>query len=468
MEGERGTPTILTPAEGRIAHAFYLYRPDRKLPYDPIGDSAYDAYLALHTLHEGEAQAATLTFPTQVPPIIKGQIPRYARGQIWYPRFSSDGHHLLFKYGSPTDPEGPNILYVLDTQTKKMRQVPDPPPHTLNYEYITWSPDGNYLAYVIGGNRYGQVNVIHGSGEVYIGPLTLYVVNWRTGKWLRVATNDTLRGPFRWAGAHTLLYGMMPDAQIAPSMPLARPNLYAYSLETQTSRLAMRDGFLPTPSPSGRLVAFFGAENSDAAALQLRKDWPDAPSNVALMIAPLPAAKETVDAAFLTAEPWKAPARRVLTNEPNAFPDVFWLPDEKHLVTLQQTQWGQVDNKTKEFTQLNRAEVRLWDLSAALAGTGKPKSQLVATVSATDFTRAPRSPVDGAFRGLHLSADGKTFYLTTDEYTGIDPLNNILYLNKTTLKAVGVESGQVTDIAQVVGDVGVDWSENTGTPAPTK
>ena len=467
LEGERGAVQVLAPVEGRLAHAFYLYRPDRKLPYDPVWDSAYDSYLALHDLHVGQMEANTLTFPTRVPPIVKGQLPRYARGQIWDPLFSPDGRYLLFKYGTPTDPEDGNILYILDTQTQKMRQVPEPFRAQLSYEYISWSPDGKYLACVLGGNRWGEVNVIHGPDTAYIGPLTLYVVDWRAGKWHEVARNDTLRGPFRWAAPHTLVYGMMPTAppansDKAPGVKPSRPELYQYSVETQTSRLVMRDGFLPTPSPSGRWVAFFGAENAEAAALPLKEDWPDDPSNVALLVAPLPdSPNSAVRPEFLSAQPWQAKERVVVNNEEKVFPEVFWLPDEKHLITLKQVQWGIIEIATDKFTQINKAEVQLWDLTDALAGKGAPRHKLLTTITAQDFERAQRSPVDGAFRGLHLSEDGKTFYITTSEFIERDPLNGILYLNKTTLKTVDVETGKVTDIVQTTGDAGIDWYNGT-------
>jgi hypothetical protein len=462
LEGDRGAVQVLTPVAGRLAHAFYLYRPDHKLPDDPTWESAYDSYLAFHDLHVGQKQASTLTFPTHVPAPPKKLITHVSRAQIWYPRFSPDGRYLLFKYGHPTSSLGPNTLYVLDTQTLKMRRLPDPPPHTLNYEYVSWSPDSNYVAFVIGGDRYGQVLNIQGPDVVNIGPLTLYISEWRTGKWYEVARNDTIRGPFRWTAPHTLVYGLMPPTNDKfQNAKRPRPNLYEYSVEKQSSRIAMRDGFLPVPSPSGRLVAFFGAENTEAAALTLKEDWPDRPSNVALIVAPLPATGEPiVSSGFLSDQPWKAKERIVVNNEEHAFPEVFWLPDEKHLITLKQVQWGEMNPTTKDFLQINKAEVRLWDLTDALAGKGSCHYKLLATLTAQDYERAPRSPMDGAFRGLHISADGKTFYLVTSEFTGRDPLNGILYLNRTILKGVDVETGKVTDIAQTLGDVGIDWLEN--------
>lgn len=58
---------------------------------------------------------------------------------ILKPQFSPDGRYVLFQFGTPFNTSNFHKLYVLDTQTQALKQLPI---GAISYKYASWSPDG--------------------------------------------------------------------------------------------------------------------------------------------------------------------------------------------------------------------------------------------------------------------------------------------------------------------------------------
>ena len=424
VEGERGKLELINPTAGRIAQSLWVYTTKQEKEEGRF----YPTYLIVHEIEKAD-ETGKLNTSFSYPAIRPKPLYRV----IWDPKFSPNGRYVLFKYGVSTSFDVPYAIFVFDTETQELRQITQ---QEVSYHQISWSPDGNYIAFIEGGDALGNTTVVRGDGVWNIGPLRLTVCNWRTGQKYVVATNNSLRGPLEWAPPHNLIYGKLEEdasksqakgaSKIDKSPVFVISDIYSYSVETRKSELLFKNGFRPTPSQSGTWIAFFGAETLEAA-LPLKKDWNDFPSGVALSVAKRDGSE-----------------RLALNQEDNVYPFVVWLPDDKHLLTLKQTQFG------KE----GRAQVKEWDIA-----TGK--FRVVAELTAKDFKSIPRSAADPQFLPLKLSSDGQHLIVAVSEAVSRDPLlaSGVLILSKTTIQSIDLNSGEIQSIAQSIGDSGVDWHE---------
>ncbi|RYG64764.1 hypothetical protein EON80_18640, partial [bacterium] len=179
--------------------------------------------------------------------------------EIWSPLFSPDGRYIAFKLGLPWLLEANYRLHVLDSQTGKIFQAYS---ERLTFPNFSWSPDSHSLAFVEHGDQDGETTV---QFDVYIGPLTLSICDWRTGKKQKVIGNDTL-GRFSWTSSGDLLYGMLAPKDFAPmraarssGAATPRPGVYVYSPATRSSKLLFKDAFQPQASSDRKKIAFYGS-----------------------------------------------------------------------------------------------------------------------------------------------------------------------------------------------------------------
>ena len=222
---------------------------------------------------------------------------------LFDPQFSPEGRFLLFKHGGGYS-LSPYSFYILNVQNGGIRRLKPRPTNT----FTQWSPDGNYIAYIMGGTQNGEP---YGDGGYY-GPLTLRVLNWRTGEDRAVVSNDTIWRSWSWKAPNTLLYGMLSNEeaaivaeqeqiQEARQQALAKgeegarqlldvekksppqPSVFEYSTQTKKSRLLIRDAYRPIASPDGKWIAFFGSEDPSKPA-PLRNGWEAVPSGSSLSI----------------------------------------------------------------------------------------------------------------------------------------------------------------------------------------
>jgi Tol biopolymer transport system component len=447
IEGKYGQSTILNSIAGRLAYTTISWN---------ITTRQYPTYLVLRTLKStstNQAQpdeASVLTYLVKRPPNkVIGDHEIVDDRQVFDPQFSPDGRYILFKYGG-IDRYNLYRLYVLDTVTNQLKLVSD---KQLSYSLTSWSPDGNYIAFVERGDFEGGVFQL----EYYVGPLCLYVCNWRTGEEHLVFRSDSVRGPFSWLGSHTLMYGALSDADekilkkqwetraeyvsqqsqnnqknekpdentnkvAAATTP--QPNIYEYSVEDRKSKLLFKDGYRPEPSPDGKWIAFFGSEHPDKP-YPLRPGWQDNPQGAALSVARLDGTE-----------------RVVLNRQGGPYPFVYWLPGNQRLLTLEQIRYSSDGDA--------QAQVKVWDLKTK-------RFRIVSTLQAKDFEFSPRSVVEPQFRPRYFADDSSTLFISVHEYTARNPDIPYMSLSRSTMQAVNLLTGKITPIAQIQNAFGLDW-----------
>lgn len=427
--------TLLKPVPGRLVYAVTQWKGDKSI------------FLILHDFLTNSIQDnTTTTFPILRPVLItnaededSGEI---AETYIADPLLSPDGRYILFKYAGIESFDN-YLLYVLDTQSKKLKLVTE---KLLTYRLVSWSPDGNYIAFVDNGDSEGDTQYVLSNTGMYIGPLKLYVCNWRTGQEYLVISNDTISGPFKWIAPHTLLYGALsPDKQkqsklkptaskpqktqtkgglqTRPSVRLLapRPDIYEYSVETRKSRLTIADGYHPNPSPDGKWIAFYGSANLQESTA-LGRDWRRQADNVSLIVS------KRDGSGRIAFNPVKG-----------TYPLIIWLADNSRFITLQQT-------KPSPDAE---AQIQEWDVSTQ-------KFRQIATLRAKDSEAWPQPFVAPKFSPINISQDGKTLFVMVTELFGREPDTSFSII-RSLLQTVDLSSGDLTTALRISNPEGSDW-----------
>lgn len=343
---------------GKIVYTFAIYKKD------------VPSYLVVKDLRVKSEQA----IPVQsylVHRIIDEQEENSKFYIAFDPKFSPNGRFILFKYGNPYEETGSYHLYILDTSNNDLVLATS---KSLSYPDILWSPDGQYIAYVEGGDTKGNIFRTIFDEETYLGPLTLHILDWRTGKDSVVVANDTIKHSFSWAAPHTLYVGFMDgesqqklsgyrkartqanrtgtsvEVDMLKAAALARPNVYQYNPDNNRLSLVIKNAYRPLPSPNRELIAFYASEPS-ALAFPLPPNWMENASHMSLSV------KE-----FSNAE------RTALRQQTGRYSQLIWGTGSNRLFSLTQIQ----------PSPKARATVVSWDIA-------KSKSKLIATIEANDF-----------------------------------------------------------------------------------
>lgn len=370
------------------------------------------------------------------------------------PVWSPNGRSILIKYGTSDELTSGYRLFVWDTEIHQLVSVSN---EYLSNPNVSWSPDSNYIAFIKNGNAEGQTETF---GQ-YCGPLELYLCNWRTGQTQLVSTNDTLTGPLSWITPHTLVYGVLPDQaqqpvtarQPAPkpaqsksgrqspmnpepkanmttvqqNQAVLRPNIYAYSIENDKTELLIKDGYKPVVSPDGQWIAFYGSEHPEKPA-PLAPDWQVLPRGMALSVA------------------HRTGSNRVALNrEYSSYLPVQWLPDDKHVITLQGRRWG--SHAQGIFKE--------WD-------TQTRHFRIVASLYANDYEPLPWYP---HFSSFSVSKSGVSLWTFVYEITG-HKQETAPYTVATSLQSVNLKTGSTATITRMEDIDGIDWYDPS-TPLPT-
>jgi Tol biopolymer transport system component len=415
------TVQILNPSPGRLVYA---------------SARGKMTYLVLHDFSAKVSNGTDADKPaTTIYPIERSA--KASSGVVFGPLLSPNGRYILFKFGDPWNSFGKYQLYVIDTQTNTLKLASD---KSLSYNLVSWSPDGNYITFIENGDRRGGTTQL----DYYVGPLKLYICNWKTGKDYLVASNDTLSGPFNWIAPHTLVYGALSaegqkifdkqkirtdqekivTSKVKPAdKPVAvpRPNIYAYSVEKDQSRLLIKDGYWPNPSPDGQMIAFYGSETPDKQ-LPLSDGWQREAQGAALSVARIDGTE-----------------RIALTREQGAYPFLLWLPDGRRLLTQQQIK----DSPNAQ------AEIKEWNIQ-------ERRFRIVATLNAKDFRKISSSSVSPSFHSPSISQDGTKLFAFILEAIGQNDQSSFLDVLKS-LQSVDLMTGIGTVVAQTKNDSGVDW-----------
>lgn len=441
--------TVVNPVPGRLALASYgdQQPPVTSLVFCTVGAQESSVAKAQHDqISKG---LSCLTYPAK-----KSGDNKF--GVLYTPSFSPDGRYTLFRYGAPWSGAGGYYLYVLDTQTNVVKPIPIIP----GYSVVSWSPDSKYIALVEGGTADGGTSLLNS----YVGPLKLYVCDWRNGKSQLVTTNDTVRGPFSWIAPHALIYGVLsPHLSVTPqkstlqaqdkernvsgkahstnkepnalansaALVESQPAIYEFSPDIGKSKLLFQDGYRPVTSSDGQWIAFFGSEHPEKP-YPLRERWQDYPTAISLCVARR-----------------DGTGRKALDRIHDLYPPLYWLPDSQHLLTVKEVQ----------PSPNVKIQIREWEIT-----TGRWRQ--VALLEAKDYKFMNTPALDGHFQFLNFSKDGATFYIFLTEFLGRNAANNGS-IGVAHLQAVNLNTGAVKTLVDIKGDSGADWHEDTAPATST-
>ena len=319
-------------------------------------------------------------------------------------------------------------LYLLDTQQKKLQRLTTD--KRIVNETVELSPDARYVAFLRGADKSGYpVHGLSGFGQEKI---SLCVLDTKTEKESVVATNQLVGiGGFAWMPDNTLLYTAQTPATAGAnaSKPTAkksvaapRPAIYAISATGENKRMLISDAWRPLPSPDGRRIAFFGAENPDKPE-PLSTSWEENPKGASLCVAD-----------------GDGKNRKPLNREDVNYPAAVWTPDAKYLVVI----------KTLQDGNLSHAAMRKYDVTT---GT----FEKLGALHARDSEPLPR-PLSQMppFTPIAISNDGKFLYTKTEEYGEQDKVTS-MYNLYTTLLAVNLKDGNTQMVAKLKNAYGIDW-----------
>lgn len=400
---------LASPMKGKLVFTYSDFKDARTglavLDMTQTGLNATDA-----AKQKIKAQLTVFTFGKL---ISKEYADRYA---VHSPQFSPDGQSVVFKAGEVVSDITSFDLYILDLRTQRIRFVTD---RRVAYKYVSWSPDGRYLAYVEGGDDVGGTAFYVANQEIPLGPRTLYVCDLKTNTEISVVQNDTVSGPFRWIAPHTLLYSLLAEHQPQnkqKTKAVARPSIFEYDAATRQSSLIIPDGHLPHPSPDSNLMAYFGSEDKSAPR-KLPYEWRFDAKGMALIVSrrdgsgriPLDVEKESY-----------------------SYPKLVWLSDNRHLLTIDEVDAGPVVT----------AEIKQWDVQSATF-------KAVAKVPATGYDELLSVPL---FDLLKPTLDSSGLLIGFPEWNrvaGQPGWRNLTY--------VDLKSCDVTSVVKVKGASDIDW-----------
>jgi hypothetical protein len=350
-------------------------------------------------------------------------------GVVFYPEVSADRRYILFHHGKFADPSSTHKIYVLDTSSGQVAQAVS---SEISYPISSWSPDNEYIAYVEGGDAFGQASTFQGDQEHYSGPRKLFVADWRTGKKYFVTEDDQIQGPFRWLSSSSLLY---EGPQVQKSGPInalvSASGVFEYSVATRKSRLLINNAFRALPSPDGTWLAFFGPENA-AEQSAFRGNW-----------------RYNAEGLSLSVIQRDGTGRRALNRETGDYPSLAWNPDNQHLYSMKKTT---NPGETK-------AEIREWDVS-----TGKYRT--LAVVSSKDIEPAAGNK-NVSFTLFDVTPDSQQLYFLIEKDIGkrTSPGGMKMPVRGESIRKLELSTGAITEIARFqgtpkLGNNGYSWNLN--------
>ena len=317
------------------------------------------------------------------------------------PCLSADGGHVIFKH-LLTDQS--YQVYALNLKTNEISRVSK---ELLAYSAISVSPDGNYVAFIEGGDAIGYVRETDIDREYYTGPLKLFVANSQGESKQLVAQGDYLNGDLEWSNNIELLYGAEDNKASNVSKGKApRLNIYGYDVAAKKSTLLIENGIMPHPAKDGKHIVFFGPPNKDST-INWNQDWREkAASGLSL----LSTSKGGVD-------------RIAFEPVTRRYPIVQWSSDSTQFVSLRQI----------SFSPIATAQLHLWNIETQ-------NTSVLAELKVKDSLEALKSSVYPRFDMIGSNSTKVLF--SVSEYLGFNSKN--LNVNmKDSVYSVQVASGEV-------------------------
>jgi Tol biopolymer transport system component len=357
------------------------------------------------------------------------------------PQFSSTGQYILLKFRLDYSTYFPLIL---NTQTGDFRGLTtviegrNATPGVTGM--VSWSADDQYIAYFepIHSESGETVDELAFASE----PRTAYVQNWRANTRLRVVQAQGIVDPLTWLDDKTLLYSALTHEQkkifdlydVTKTGKLPRPNIYGYDVATQRTKLIIKDGFRPSASPDGSLIAFFGSyEVTKPQPLYLEQN------------SPLWLWRYFCRGASLCVAKPDGSERIALQPYVGLYPQIQWLPDNRRFITLELTKSGLVFE----------SEVTLWDTKTQ---TLKKLAKLYATKSEKPNPTDPYDRIAFPFSIKGVSQDGKKVFVISTSTKKTDVIQGPYPPSVQVLQSVDIETGVVNTIATVKNALGLDWT----------
>lgn len=401
----------LTPPASLKGTLTYCVAADRINAPPPAGD-----FLVLR--HIGNGISTVTTYPLQI-----------GRNQyLMDPKFYKRGQSVLFKVGWPFDRYGEFDLYTLDLKAQNLQKLTKEP---LVNENIQISPDGNYLAYIRGGDRFGNP-----TPGMDFGPptevLRLCVLDVGTGQEHTIVSNNTISsGGYSWTPNSTLMYSVLPPQtalglKSGDNTKSKRPNLYEVAAAGGKAQLKISDAWRPLCSPDGQWIAFFGSEDP-IKPVPLGTNWQDDPNGASLCVVQ-----------------GNGQGRRAINRETGNYPHILWERDSQHLIVM----------KTLQTGSQSTASIQMVD-------TATDQFKTVSKLNSKDSQSLPR-PVSMVppFIPINTSNDGQFFFANTEEYGDQDPVSK-MFNRYYTFSAIDDRNGTISAVCKLKNAYGLDWYDES-------
>ena len=427
----------VSPSEKTVLPADPLQFID-SAPTAPIGTLLYIASVPVEderirqrylVLHQSGAAALgrRLTYRVAIPE----NIPEV----IFDSQFIDDGRSILFKAGWPYDNPGYYHFYLWNLTTNKLDTGP---PERLTYTRLFTAPKGDFVAYYRGGDSKGN----EGNRTR---PLELFIYDRMKNISVPVVENPAAKFA-AWTTKNTLLYSVIdtkkwyedarsraefqakPPNPDEPSYIAARPDVYEVSSSGENPQLVLKDGYQPIPSPDDEWIAFFTSTDEEGKIN---------PSSVFHTNLPRQS--------YLCLYNRVTKNRYIIQPVRETFPQLKWMPDSRHLLTMSQTTVG----------AKNSAEISILDVSLRV-------QKEVATLKATDAVSASHDLIYPQFEMLDVSKDGTKVVVKVAEVVG---QGQVFMDERNSFRSIDIKTGKISLVAQVLNQqansMGMDWHSGT-------
>ena len=419
--------TFGTLEPGKLACVENLWTPEKKSLSTPDGLLHNQSQIDLFDLGDSTTKgvAATIYQATATQP---------KKSMMWFlstlsaSSFSPDGRYLSLGF----DLAGDSLPFFLDTQTGRFSTIVTSLEDNATpvNAAIYWSPDNQHLAcFASEPNPSGSAEAL-GIFASTDRPIRAYIVDRRSMVKIDAVDAPGVVDPLTWLNAQTLIYGSLPQDKgfdlydITKPGKLARPNIYGFDWAKNSTKLLIRDGYRPAPSPDGSLIAFYGSRDpKKPQPLRVEKSSP-----VWLW-------RYLCNGASLCVAKADGSGRIAFQPYSGVYPLIQWLPDNNRFVTIEQTKGA----------PNYEAQVTLWNVKTQ----GFRKLATLRATNAKDQSNDGFPQLDFPFSAMGVSADGNKVYTNSISY----PIDRIAHLSSgastQVLQSIDVESGQVSTIATV-------------------
>ncbi len=194
-------------------------------------------------------------------------------GAIFNPLLAPNGRYVSYSVGEYDWGHATSDIMVWDLFNKMTIKVTM---HRIGYTDYLWSPNGQSLAYISGGDADGNIEQ-NNLNE-------LVVFNIASNKNKVIVKRPALRPgfyydfnglwQFNWFNENTLLYSQFtktPAPLAGPENGIKHPAIFQVDIETGKATKLIEDAFAPQPSPDGKWIAFLGWPRQSASPTELAK-----------------------------------------------------------------------------------------------------------------------------------------------------------------------------------------------------